>query len=185
MKKKPPYNQNAAIRGALRRAFARSPVVQEKMSESRREVPRYLKDGTRAKKDWVQRQCEVCKQWVGSTKLAIDHVDPVISVQDGFQDWNVFIARLWCDKSNLQRICDTCHDNKTKQERISRLLKQYTEELDNLEKSIHTDIQLNKGDALKLHLNSLKKYIAKKKTTELHAIVDRAKQLKEKISRYK
>lgn len=185
MKKKPPYNQNAVIRGALRRAFARSPAVQEKMAESRREVPRYLKDGTRAKKDWVQRQCEVCKEWVGSTKLAIDHIDPVISVQDGFQDWNVFIDRLWCDKSNLQRICDTCHDSKTSKERISRLLKQYTEELDILENNIHIDIELRKTDTLKLHLNSLKKYIAKKKTTELQTIVDRARALKEKISRYK
>ncbi len=121
VKKKPPYNQNAVIRGALRRAFARSPLVVEKMQESRREVPRFNKDGTRAKKNWVQRQCEVCQNWVGSTKITIDHIDPVISVDDGFQDWNEFVARLWCDKSNLQRICDDCHDKKTAKERFERM----------------------------------------------------------------
>jgi 5-methylcytosine-specific restriction endonuclease McrA len=185
MKKKPPYNQNAAIRGALRRAFARSPAVQEKMAESRREVPRYRKDGTRAKKDSVQRQCEICKEWVGSTKLAVDHIDPVISVEYGFQDWNTFVKRLWCDKTNLQRICSCCHDLKTKEERIARLLKQYTEELDSLEKNIHAYIELKNSDAIKAHLHVLRKYIAKKKTTELRTIVDRALSLKEKISRYK
>ena len=137
------------------------------MAESRREVPRYLKDGSRAKKDWVQRQCEVCDEWVGSTKLAIDHVDPVISVDDGFQDWNIFIARLWCDKSNLQRICDTCHNKKTQEERISRLNKQYSAELDELEKTLKS---YNKSELKKL----LSKYLAKKKTVGLEKIVERA-----------
>jgi 5-methylcytosine-specific restriction endonuclease McrA len=127
-KSKPPYNQNAVIRGALRRAFARSPYVLEKMQESRREVPRYNKDGTRAKKNWVQRQCEVCQNWVGSTKITIDHISPVVSVDNGFQDWNVYIDRLWCNtlgKANLQRICDECHDKKTAKERFERM---YTRE---------------------------------------------------------
>ena len=85
-KKKAPYNVNAVIRGALRRAFARSPIVQQKMQESRREVPRFNKDGLLAKRPWVQRQCEICGEWVGSTKLAVDHIDPVVSTDSGFQD---------------------------------------------------------------------------------------------------
>ena len=117
--KKKTYNQNAVIRGALRRAFARSPLVQEKMSESRREIPKFNKDGNRSKKDSVQRQCEVCLEWTGSTKISIDHINPVISVDVGFQDWNEFIERLWCDKHNLQRICDNCH-NKKNSTRASR-----------------------------------------------------------------
>src|SRR5260370_1172130 len=83
----------------------------------------------RAKKDAVQRQCQVCNNWVGSTHMAVDHIEPVISIEDGFQDWNEFIDRVWCAKSNLQRICDPCHDKKTYAERIARLTKQYTEEL--------------------------------------------------------
>lgn len=183
MKKKPKYNQNSVIRGALRRAFARSPIVQEKMQESRREIPRYNKDGSRHKKDSVQRQCEVCQTWVGSTKLAVDHIDPVVSVDDGFNDWNEFVARLWCDKGNLQRICDTCHDAKTNKERIERLTKQYTQELDRIEIEInywdnHRNLLM---DLPKTHKKLLSKYIAKKKTIGLESIVNRAKVLRDRL----
>lgn len=134
-KKRPPYNQNSAIRGALRRAFARSPLVTEVMQESRREIPRYNKDGSRAKKNWVQRQCQVCDQWVGSSHIVVDHKDPVISIDDGFEDWNEFVARLWCDKSNLQRICDPCHDKKTAKERYERMYSQELQSLDAYEQT--------------------------------------------------
>jgi hypothetical protein len=163
------FNENAAIRGALRRIFARSPLVVEKMQESRREIPRYNKDGSRAKKDWVQRQCEVCLSWVGSTKIVIDHKEPVISVNKGFVDWNTFVARLWCSIDNLQRICSTCHDLKTQTERISRLLLQYGKELDILELGLK-DKTISKVEALK----TLKKYISKKKTVDLLPVVQRA-----------
>lgn len=170
-KARPPYNQEAAIRGALRRAFSRSPVVKEVMDASRREMPRYNKDGSRHKKNWVQAQCQVCNEWCSKSKMAVDHITPVISVEQGKQSWDEFVARLWCDKSNLQRICDTCHDKKTYAERIARLLIKYTNELDELEKSITT---LDPKVAKK----SLSKYTAKKKTLGLESIVQRALELK-------
>lgn len=119
-KKKPPYNKNAAIRSAIRRTFSRSPVVREVMMEHRREIPKFNKDGTRAKKDAVQYQCNVCNQWVGSSYIAVDHIEPVIEVEGGFQDWNTFVDRLFCDKDNLQCICDECHQKKTNKERFDR-----------------------------------------------------------------
>lgn len=168
IKKRPPYNQNASIRGALRRAFARSPIVREIMDESRREVPRYKKDGTLAKKPHVQRQCQVCNEWVGSSKIVVDHIEPVVSVDEGFVDWNAFVARLWCSRENLQRICDPCHDSKTYEERITRLAAKYTRELDELEAAICASQSL--PDLKK----TLKKYISKKKTKELEHIAQRA-----------
>ena len=178
MKKKPPYNQEAAIRGALRRAFSRSPLVREVLEESRQEFPRYKNDGTRHKRNWVKRQCQVCGEWVSSSKISVDHIDPVISVEQGKQDWNTFVDRLWCNtagKANLQRICDDCHDKKTYKERIARLLIKYTEELDKIEANI--DI-LDPKELKK----TLSKYIAKKKTPELMPVVQRAQELKKKIS---
>jgi len=127
--KKKTYNQNVVIRGALRRAFARSPVVQEAMQASRKEEPRYNKDGSRHKRNWVKRQCQVCDQWVPTSKIAVDHIDPVVSVDEGFQDWNIFVDRLWCAKDNLQRICDDCHQKKTNAERFARSYKQELEHL--------------------------------------------------------
>jgi hypothetical protein len=185
MKKKPKYNQESAIRGALRRAFSRSPLVREVLEESRQEFPRYKKDGTRHKKNWVKRQCQVCSNWESSSKIAVDHIDPVISVEDGKQDWNTFIDRLWCNtsgKANLQRICDTCHDLKTATERIARLTKQYTQELNEIEESL-TDciaVGIDKVTA-KSYKKLLSKYIAKKKTSGLEQIVQRARDLKDHI----
>lgn len=176
-KTKPPYNQEAQIRGALRRAFSRSPLVREVLEESRQEFPRFKKDGTRHKKNWVKRQCEVCNQWVPSSQISVDHIDPVISVESGKQDWNTFVDRLWCNttgKANLQRLCDTCHDIKTYAERIARLLIKYTEELDLIEAKAGA---YNVKDLKKI----LSKYIAKKKTPELMPVVQRAQALKEKF----
>jgi hypothetical protein len=188
IKKRPPYNQNSAIRGALRRAFSRSPAVREILEESRREVPKYKKDGTLAKKPAVQRQCQVCDEWVGSTKLAVDHINPVISVTDGFQDWNEFIARLWCDKTNLQRICHTCHDAKTYAERIARTLKKDGADLSALEETVKCWEQgqpkLTK-DQLKNFKKQLARYVAKKKSVGLEPISKRALALRDRIKNLK
>lgn len=185
-KKRPKFNQEMSIRGANRRLFARSPSVQEKLDESRQEFPRYKKDGTRHKKNWVKRQCEVCDEWVGSTHIAIDHIDPVVP-PDGFPAhfdmWDritLFLKRLWCDKSNLQRICDTCHDKKTYDERIARLITQYTEELNTLEKTVNCDWIAYQIDVKLLNKN-LSKYTAKKKTKGLEQIVQRALELKDRL----
>lgn len=115
-----PFNQNAVIRGAIRRTFARSPVVREVMNEVRKEFPKYNKDGSRSKKDAVCYLCNRCKKYVGSTKISVDHKIPVVSVEEGFVDWNEFISRLYCGKENLQVICDDCHKRKTNFERFLR-----------------------------------------------------------------
>lgn len=185
-KKKPKYNQEAAIRGALRRAFSRSPIVQEVMAESRREVPRFNKDGSRHKKNWVQRQCQVCGEWVSTSKMAVDHKIPVISVEEGKTNWDEFIARLWCAKENLQRICDPCHDKKTYAERIERLKIKYSLELDEIEKTIISAGGMRNligaaTNGYKDLLKSINKYIAKKKTPGLEQIVERASRLKQEI----
>jgi 5-methylcytosine-specific restriction endonuclease McrA len=119
-KRKPPYNQNSAIRSALRRAFSRSPIVREVLAEGRKESPKHRKDGSLAKKPSVRYQCQVCGEWVSSTKINVDHIDPVIPADSTFTDWNTYIARLWCPKSNLQRICEDCHNEKTRAETKSR-----------------------------------------------------------------
>jgi 5-methylcytosine-specific restriction endonuclease McrA len=174
VKKKPTFNQNASIRGALRRMFARSPVIRDVMHKVRREVPRYNKDGSRAKKDAVQYLCAVCGTWTGSMSISVDHIAPVVAVEVGFIDWNQFVARLFCGPENLQVICDTCHNQKTNAERIARLTKQYTLELDELERTLDSS-------SLPLTLKTLKKYIAKSKTPGLQLIVERAKGLRDKI----
>lgn len=163
------WNQEAAIRGALRRTFSRSPIIREVLFKVRREVPKFNKDGSRAKKDAVQYKCNVCGTYVGSTMVSVDHIVPVVSVTEGFIDFNTFISRLFCDIANLQVICDSCHNTKTQSERINRLLLQYTKELDTLEDNLKNKV-ISKSEAL----IALKKYLAKKKTVGLDSIVKRA-----------
>ncbi len=163
------WNQEAAIRGALRRTFSRSPIIREVLFKVRREVPKFNKDGSRAKKDAVQYKCNVCGTYVGSTMVSVDHIVPVVSVTEGFIDFNTFISRLFCDIANLQVICDSCHNTKTQSERINRLLLQYTKELDTLEDNLKNKV-ISKSEALV----TLKKYLAKKKTVGLDSIVKRA-----------
>lgn len=171
------WNQEAAIRGALRRTFSRSPVIREVLFKVRREVPKYNKDGSRAKKDAVQYRCNVCNSYVGSTKVSVDHIVPVVSVSEGFVDFNTFIQRLFCDASNLQVICDSCHNTKTQAERIGRLLLQYGKELDELELKVKA-----KSIPTKEALAVLKKYIAKKKTSGLDPVVQRALSIKNSLT---
>lgn len=178
MKKRAPFNQEMAIRGANRRLFARSPSVIKKLEESRQEFPRYKKDGSRHKRNWVKRQCEVCSEWVSSTKIAVDHIDPVVPPEgfpNHFDMWDritLFLKRLWCDMSNLQRICSTCHDKKTHKERIERLIKKYTDELDAIE------LQLKTGSNYLDLKKSVAKYISKKKIVGLESVVQKAQAIK-------
>lgn len=198
-KKKTPFNKEMAMRGAQRRLFARSPLVIEKLQESRQEFPRFNKDGSRAKKNWVKRQCEVCGEWVSSSKISVDHIDPVVPPMGftappkdfPFDDvmWRhiVFTNRLWCDKSNLQRLCDACHNVKSYKERIVRLLQKYNSELDEIEtllRSFNGPFKVSKEQfdvIIKDNKKLLSKYIAKKKTPELLPIVQRALILRENL----
>ena len=180
--KKKSFNVEAALRGAIRRVFSRSPVVREVLMKVRREVPKFNNDGRRAKRDAVQYKCNVCNAFVSSTKVSVDHIEPVISVEDGFQDFNLFIKRLFCAESNLQVICDTCHDKKTYEERIARLTKQYTEELDTMETLIKGELNAAAAKAFK---KTLAKYIAKKKAKGLEPIAQRALRLRDMLLKYK
>lgn len=176
MAKKNKFNQNAAIRGALRRTFSRSPVVREVLMAVRREIPKFNKDGSRSKKDSVQYKCNVCGNWVGSTKVSVDHISPVITVEVGFVDWTEFVNRLFCGKENLQCLCDDCHQKKSKKERIARLCRKYGEDLDEYEKAIQSG-NYDKKEMLK----TLTGLCNRKKIAGLETIAERANKLKKAV----
>jgi 5-methylcytosine-specific restriction endonuclease McrA len=163
-KKKSPFNQNAAIRGAIRRIFSRSPVKIEVLKKVRREVPRYNKDGSRGKRDAVQYQCAVCKSFVGSTKVEVDHIIPVIEVNEkGFVDWNMFVERLFCGPENLQVICDPCHDTKTHDERMKRQALKDRVVLDEIEERLKSVSTIAEEKELKKQVS---KFLTKTKAPE-------------------
>lgn len=141
-KKKPKYNKNSAIRSAIRRAFSRSPIVQEALKDARSEEPKYNKDGSLAKKPHVWFTCAACGRKFKGKDVAADHIDPVIEIEKGFVDWDTFVERLgWERKENLQVLCNyklkymsdygnvpSCHYKKTQIERAARKLIEATED---------------------------------------------------------
>ena len=116
-KKKPKYNADSAIRSALRRTFSRSPAVREVMMLVRRERPWFKKDGSTASKPRVEYLCAKCNKWHMGKDIQVDHAVPVVNPDVGFVDWNTFIDRLFCDKTNLAVLCKDCHKAKTDHEK--------------------------------------------------------------------
>lgn len=132
-KKKPKYNQNSQIRSAIRRTFSRSPLVQEVLKDARSEHTQYNKDGTESKRKAVRYKCASCGKLFMGKDVAVDHIDPVIPLDEEFSSWDDFVNRLFCSKDNLQVLCSykikdkkrfddelSCHHKKTQEERKLR-----------------------------------------------------------------
>ena len=54
---------------------------------------------------------------VKAKEIQIDHIKPVIDPATGFTTWDKYINRLFCEVSNFQILCISCHKKKTKDER--------------------------------------------------------------------
>lgn len=60
-------------------------------------------------------KCATCEKTFGRTEIHVDHIKPVINVKDKTIDfsWDKYINSLFCDVSNLQVLCVSCHQAKT------------------------------------------------------------------------
>lgn len=67
--------------------------------------------------------CKACRDEFPSKEVQVDHINPVVDPVTGFVDWNTYIERLFCEKSNLQVLCTTCHAIKTQEEKHCSLTK--------------------------------------------------------------
>lgn len=52
--------------------------------------------------------------------IYVDHINPTVCPKEGFIDWNTYFDRMFCPVENLQCLCKTCHDEKSKEEREIR-----------------------------------------------------------------
>lgn len=98
------------IRSALRQKSRWwKPITQCKM-KSRRPYK-----GTN-KRQKFEYQCNVCNNWFPEKNINIDHIIPAGSLRCA-DDLPGFVERLFCEESNLQCICSTCHNKKTQNEK--------------------------------------------------------------------
>lgn len=66
-------------------------------------------------------RCAICKRVFSRKGVSVDHIEPVISPQQGWQGWEDYIYRLFCKVDGFQIICSNDHDEKTAWERKVRL----------------------------------------------------------------
>lgn len=62
--------------------------------------------------------CAQCKQWYPEKKINVDHIIPAGALNSA-DDLAGFVNRLFCETDNLQVLCETCHDDKTKSEKYA------------------------------------------------------------------
>lgn len=58
-------------------------------------------------------QCNHCKNWFQEKFITVDHIKPVGKLQKA-SDLPDFVENLFCSGENLQCLCKTCHNAKTK-----------------------------------------------------------------------
>lgn len=65
-------------------------------------------------------QCAGCRKEFVQSDIQVDHIFPVVDPQHGFQGWDTYIDRMFCEKQGLQVLCKTCHSQKTQVEKKER-----------------------------------------------------------------
>lgn len=115
--------------GAWTEARFRTFIVSVLRAGSRKWPPKYQvlneaktekKVNTKTKRMGQHFQCAACAKDFPSSQVQVDHIEPIVSTEDGFTSWKDFIERLYCEKENLQVLCKPCHSLKTKKERDAR-----------------------------------------------------------------
>lgn len=115
IKKERAYPDKALIKGALRRLMARSPMVKRVYEQNLHPTAKGIRGG----KQYI---CNHCKKTFPSNRMAVDHIKPVVPINSNIQEmsYEMIVNRIFCPISNLQLLCETCHQIKSKEEREQR-----------------------------------------------------------------
>jgi len=60
--------------------------------------------------------CENCGVIYPKKETQMDHIVPIVDPEIGWVDLDVYADRMYCDESGWQRLCLTCHSEKTSKE---------------------------------------------------------------------
>lgn len=109
------------LREALRSVFTKFHLPRrEALADARRLQQRTKKDGEEAKQPAVFYKCADCQELYKATEVAVDHLEPVGATPEWPPetegDWERWMLKVYCDATNLQCLCRTCHSRKTKGE---------------------------------------------------------------------
>jgi hypothetical protein len=81
----------------------------------------YVRDGInpRTGRKCKLHRCAHCEGLFPQNGVQADHIIPVVG-PEGFQSWDVYIERLYCEASGFQILCKNCHQVVTKKEQEER-----------------------------------------------------------------
>jgi hypothetical protein len=107
------------IRSGLREKFGRYPPKYEALNAAAEVVADGVyKTGDKKGKPKFRKvyRCAECLDTFMQKDVQVDHIIPAGQLKS-FDDLPVFASRLFCKVEDLQVLCKTCHDIKTKQEK--------------------------------------------------------------------
>lgn len=62
-------------------------------------------------------KCAGCGKLFKGADVAVDHINPVVDPDKGFQGWDIYITRMFCEVDGFQVLCNECHSIKTQNEK--------------------------------------------------------------------
>lgn len=65
-------------------------------------------------------KCAGCGKLFKGADVAVDHINPVVDPDKGFQGWDIYITRMFCEVDGFQVLCNECHSIKTQNEKEIR-----------------------------------------------------------------
>lgn len=98
------------LRSGLRSLSRKWPPIYQCLHDARRPYK-----GENKRKKW-EYQCASCQEWFDAKSVAVDHRIPCGEL-NSYEDLPIFVERLFCGVDELDCLCHSCHDAKTKQER--------------------------------------------------------------------
>jgi hypothetical protein len=63
--------------------------------------------------------CAACNKVKNTREVILDHIQPIVPVT-GWDNWDNYIERLFCDECGYQLLCEECHREKTNSENAAR-----------------------------------------------------------------
>jgi len=105
------FNRNAWLTSQLRRISSRYPPFYEFYNLHKEVYYITSKKGKQLRR--VRFLCNKCNNKFPKKQIRLDHIIPCKQ-----QDENIwqFAERLFCEVNNIQLLCKTCHDAKSKEE---------------------------------------------------------------------
>ena len=88
-----------------------SPTRRYLLNSRKRKVPKLKADGTPGKVMINVWECEECQDLV--SERDVDHIKEVGKMPETEEGLPAWVGRLFCEASNLQILCKSCHKKKT------------------------------------------------------------------------